>query len=176
MTAIISREFCTMFHAYFFYSNKFHKFWMSCACRRSQSKDGRKRRKSRPPRLTHAGRPDTSTYRGTSFLQEQRGMLTMLLSEENIPDSGGPGRHEDQATDPQDSAQIIKWGSYPTQGHCGALICNVGEAEGQWAPEAGRPSSPGPASLAHARVKDKQPSNRHQEQIRDVQKKAVATL
>ena len=74
-------------------------------------------------------------------------MLTMLLSEENIPDSGGPGRHEDQATDPQDSAQIVKWGTYPTQRHCGALICNVGETEGQRALEAG--TRPPPARPAH---------------------------
>ena len=68
-------------------------------------------------------------------------MLTMLLSEANIPDSvDGPGRHEDQAKDPQTSAQIVKWGSYPTQRHYGALICNVGETEGQQAPGPGRPA------------------------------------
>ena len=68
-------------------------------------------------------------------------MLTMLLSEANISDSvGGPGRHEHQVKDPQASAQIVKWGSYPTQRHCGALICNVGETEGQQAPGPGRPA------------------------------------
>ena len=42
-------------------------------------------------------------------------MLTMLLSEANISDSiGGPGRHEDQAKDPQASAQIVKWGNHPS--------------------------------------------------------------
>ena len=66
-------------------------------------------------------------------------MLTMLLSEANIPNLvGGPGRHEDQAKDPQTSAQIVKWGSNPTQRHCGALICNVDEMEGQQAPGPGR--------------------------------------
>ena len=71
-------------------------------------------------------------------------MLTMLLSEANISDSvGGPGRHEDRAKAPQASAQIVKWGSYPTQRHCGALICNVGEMGGQRAPEVGRPASSG---------------------------------
>ena len=75
-------------------------------------------------------------------------MLTMLLGEENIPDSvGGPGRHEDQAKDPQTSAQIVKCGSYPTLWHCGALICNVGETEGQRALEAG--TRPPPARPAH---------------------------
>ena len=71
-------------------------------------------------------------------------MFIVLLSEANIPDSvGGPGRHEDQAKDPKASAQIIKWGSYPTQRHCGALIYNVGKTEGQQAPRPGRPASPG---------------------------------
>ena len=75
-------------------------------------------------------------------------MLTMLLGKVSISDSvGGSGRHEDQVKDPRASAQIIKWGSYPTQGHCGALICNVGETVGQQAREAGRPASPGPAGL-----------------------------
>ena len=71
-------------------------------------------------------------------------MFIVLLSEANIPDSvGGPGRHEDQAKDPQASAQIVKWGSYPTQRHCGALICNVGETGGQRAQEVGRPAPSG---------------------------------
>ena len=59
-------------------------------------------------------------------------MLTMLLGKASISNSvGGPGRHEDQVKDPQASAQIIKWGSYPTQGHCRALICIIGKMEGQ---------------------------------------------
>ena len=75
-------------------------------------------------------------------------MLTMLLSEETIPDSvGGPRRHDDQAKEPQVSAQIIKRGSYPTQRQCGALIFKVGETEGQQAPGPGRPASPGPSGL-----------------------------
>ena len=62
----------------------------------------------------------------------------MLQSEANISDSiGGPGRHEDQAKDPQASDQIVKRENYPSQRHCGALICNVGETEGQRAPEPG---------------------------------------
>ena len=125
-------SFCTMFHANLFYSNKLHKFWMSCLCRRSQSKDGRKRRKTRPRGPNRASWPDTSTYRSASLLKEQRDMLIMLLNEEIISDSvDGPGRHGNQAKDPQVSAQIVKWGSYTTQRKCGALICNVGETEGQ---------------------------------------------
>ena len=84
------------------------------------------------------GRPDTSTYMGAIFLQEQRGTFIMLQSEANISDSvGGPRRHKDQAEDTQASAQIIKWGNHPPHRHCGALIYNVGEMEGQGAPEAG---------------------------------------
>ena len=75
--------------------------------------------------------PDTSTYMGAIFLQEQRDTFIMLQSEANIPDSfGGPGRHKDQAKDPQASAQNVKWGNHPSQRHCGALICNVGETKG----------------------------------------------
>ena len=77
-----------------FNCNKFKKFCMSCACRRSKPKNGPKRRRSRPPSLDSAGRPDTSTYMGASLLQEQRDMLTMLLNQGLAPDSvGGPGRH-----------------------------------------------------------------------------------
>ena len=65
-------------------------------------------------------------------------MLTMLLSEANNSDSvGEPGRHEDQAKDPQASDQIVKRENYPSQRHCRALIYNVGEIEGQRAPEPG---------------------------------------
>ena len=132
LTSIISRSdsqllgnkmsFCTMFHAYLFNSNKFHKFWMTCACRNSLSKDGQNKRRFRPPSIFCAGRPDTSTYMGAIFLQEQRDTFIMLISNS----VGGPGRHEDQA-----SAQIVKWGNHPSQRHCGALICNIGEMEGQ---------------------------------------------
>ena len=84
-------------------------------------------------------------------------MLPMLLREENISNSvGGPGRHEHQVKDPQASAQIVKWGNYPSQRHCGALICNVGQTEGQRAPEVGRPASPRPPSL---RVQASESSN-----------------
>ena len=92
-----------------FNSNKFHKFWMSCACRRSQSKDCQKWRKSRPPGLNCAGQPNNSTYMGVSLIQGQLDMFTMPLNQGSTPDSvGGPGRHEDQPKDPQVSAQMIK--------------------------------------------------------------------
>ena len=75
-------------------------------------------------------------------------MLTMPLNWGITSDSvGGPRRHDDQAKEPQVSAQIIKRGSYPTQRQCGALIFNVGKTEGQQAPEAGRSASPGPPGL-----------------------------
>jgi hypothetical protein len=75
-------------------------------------------------------------------------MLTLLLGKASISNSvGGPGRHEDQVKDSQASAQIVKWESYPTQGHSGALIYNIGKMEGQRAIEAGRPTSYGPAGL-----------------------------
>jgi len=107
LTSIISRSdsqllgnkmsFCTMFHAYLFNSNKFHKFWMSCAYRRSQPKSGWKRRKSRPLGLDHVGRSYTSTYMGAFLFQKKRDMLTMPLNQGLAPDSvGGPGRHRHQ--------------------------------------------------------------------------------
>ena len=81
--------------------NKFHMFWIICACKRSQPKNGRKQRKSRPPSLDRAGQPDTSTYMGASLLQEQHDMLTMLLNQGLAPDSvGGPGRHRHQPKGP----------------------------------------------------------------------------
>jgi hypothetical protein len=54
-----------------FDSNKLHKFWMSCACRNSLSKDGRNQRKPRPPGTFRADRPDTSTYMGPIISLEQ---------------------------------------------------------------------------------------------------------
>ena len=136
---------------------------MSSAFRNSQPKDSQNQRRSRPPGIIRAGRPNTSTYMGAISLQEECDMLTMILSEAHILDSiCGPGRHEDQAKDPQTSAQIVKCGSYPTLWHYGALICNVGETEAQWAPEAGRPISPGRASLHVCNtqfIKGHKPSN-----------------
>ena len=84
-----------------FNPNKFHKFWMSCACKRSHPKNGRKWRKSRPSGLVLADRPDTSTYMGASLLQEQRDMLTMPLNQGLSHDSvGGPERHGHQPNGP----------------------------------------------------------------------------
>jgi len=78
---------------------------MSCACRRSQPKNGQKQRKSRPPGLYRAGRPNTSTYMGASLLQEQHDMFTMPLNQGLAPDLvGGPKRHGHQPKDPQVSA------------------------------------------------------------------------
>ena len=110
---------------------KFHKFWMSGACRNPQSKDGRNQRRFRPPGTFRADRPDTSTYMGPIFLLEQCNMFIRLQNEANISNPvGGPGRHEDQAKDPHASAQNIRWGNYPFQRQCGVLICNVDETEG----------------------------------------------
>ena len=57
---------------HFFYSNKFHKFWMSCVCRNPRSKGGRNQRKSRPPGTFRADRPDIQNHidaaSGGSFL------------------------------------------------------------------------------------------------------------
>ena len=76
-----------------------------------------------------------------SLVQEQRGMFTMPLNQGSTPDLvGGLGRHENQANDPQVSAQMSKHQWYPTQGQCAVLIYYVGEMEGQQAPEAGRPA------------------------------------
>ena len=58
-----------------FDSNKFHKFWMSYACRDPLSKDGRNQRKSRPPGTFRADRPDTSIYMGPILLLEQYDMF-----------------------------------------------------------------------------------------------------
>jgi len=136
---------------------------MSCACRRSQTKDSRKRRKSRPPDLNHAGRPNTSTNIGAIFLQEQRDILIKLQSKVNISNLvGGPRSYKDQAKDPQASPQIIERGNHPSQRHYGALICNVGKTEGQQAPGPGRPASPGPPGLRinHPRKPPKVPTSR----------------
>ena len=140
LTSIISRSdsqllgnkmsFCTMFHAYLFNSNKFHKFWMSCACRNPLSKDGQNQRKSRPPGTFRADRPDTSTYMGSIFLSEERDTFIRLQNKANISyPVVGPRRHKVQAKDPHASAKNIKWGNHPSQRQCGVLICNVGKME-----------------------------------------------
>ena len=131
-----------------FNSNKFHKFWMSCACRNSLSKDGRNQRKSRPPDTFRAGQPDTSTYMGPILLLEQCDMFIRFQNKANISyPIGGPRRHKVQLKDPHVSAKIVKWGNHPFQKQSGVLLCNVGEAEGRGALEAGCPAylrPPGP--------------------------------
>ena len=114
-----------------FHSNKFHKFWMSCACRNQLSKDGRNQRKSRPPGTFRADRLDTSTYMGPILSLEQCDIFIRFQNKENISyPVGEPGRHKVQLKDPHVSAKIIKWGNHPSQWQCGVLICNVGETEG----------------------------------------------
>ena len=114
-----------------FNSNKFHKFWMSCACRNPLSKDGQNQRKSRPPGTFRADRPETSTYMGPIFLLEHCDMFMRFQNKANISyPVGGPGRHRVQPKDPHASAKIIKWGNHPFQRQCGVLICNVGKTEG----------------------------------------------
>ena len=77
-------------------------------------------------------------------------MLTMSLNQRSASDSvGGPERHKDQPKDPQVSAPMFNRWCYPTHGHCGALIYDVGETEDQQAPEVGRLSSPGPPGLVY---------------------------
>ena len=121
--------------------NKFHKFWMSCACRYSLSKDGRNQRKSRPPGTFRADRPDTSTYMGPILSLEQCDMLIRFQNKANISyPVGRPGRHKVQLKDPHVSAKIVKWENHPFQKQSGVLLCNVGEAEGRGDPEAGRPA------------------------------------
>ena len=84
-----------------FNSNKFHKFWMSCACRNLLSKDGRNQRKSRPPSTFRADWPDTSIYIGPILLLEQCGMFIRFQNKANIAyHVGGPRRHKDQPKDP----------------------------------------------------------------------------
>ena len=114
-----------------FDSNKFHKFWMSCACRYSLSKDGRNQRKSRPLCTFRADRPDTSTYMGPIILLEQCDTFIRFHNKTNISyPVSGPGRHKVQPKEPHASAKIVKWGNHPFQRQCGVLMCNVGETEG----------------------------------------------
>ena len=134
-----------------FNSNKFHKFWMSCACRNPLSKDGRNQRKSRPPGTFCADRPDTSTYMGPIFLLEQCDTFIWLQNKANISyPVGGLGRHKVQTKDPHGSAKNVKLGNHPVQRQCGALMCNVGETKGREMPEAGRPAQPRPAGPTQA--------------------------
>ena len=131
-----------------FDSNKFHKFWMSCAYRNSLSKDGRNQRKSRSPDTFRADRHDTSTYMGLILLLEQYDMFISFQNKANIAyPVGGPGRHKVQLNSPLASAKIVKQGNHPFQKQCGVMMCNIGEAEGRGAPEAGCPAYlrlPGP--------------------------------
>jgi len=141
LMAIISRldrqllgnklSFAPCFLHILFDSNKFHKFWMSCACRIPLSKDGRNQRKSRPPGTFLADRLDTSTYMGPILSLEQCDIFIRFQNKENISyPVGGPGRHKVQLKDAHVSAKIIKWGNHPSQRQCGVLICNVGETKG----------------------------------------------
>ena len=92
-----------------FDSNKFHKFWMSCDCRNSLSKDGRNQRKPRLPSTFRADRPDTSTYMGPILLLEQCDMFIKFQNKANISyPVGGPGRHKVQTKYPHASAKIVK--------------------------------------------------------------------
>ena len=92
-----------------FNSNKFHKFWMSCACRNPLSKDGRNQRKSRPPGTFRADRPDTSTYMGPILLLEQCDTFIRFKNKANISyPIGRPGRHNVQPKSPHASAKIVK--------------------------------------------------------------------
>ena len=143
-----------------FDSNKFHKFWMSCACRNPLSKDGRNQRKSRPPGTFRADRPDTSTYMGPIVSLEQCDMFIRFQNKANIScPVSGPERHNVQLKSPHISAKIVKWGNHPFQKQCGVLLCNVGEAEGRGAPEAGRPAQDGS-------IRGNHPENRRPEEIR----------
>ena len=93
-----------------FDSNKFHKFWMSCVCRYPLSKDGRNRRKSRPPGTFRADQPDTFTYIGPILSLEQCDMFIRFQNKANISyPVGGPGRHKVQLKDPHVSAKFVKW-------------------------------------------------------------------
>ena len=127
-----------------FNSNKFHKFWMSCACRSPLSKDGRNQRKS----TVCADRPGTSTYMGPIFLPEQCDTFIRFQNKANISyPVGGPGRHKVQPKGPHASAKIVKCGNHPFQRQCGVFMCNVNKTKGRGAPEAGRPAHSGSPSL-----------------------------
>ena len=67
-----------------FNSNKFHEFWMGCACKNPLSKDGRNQRRSRPPGTFRADRPNTSTYMGLIFLLEKCDKLIRFKNKTNI--------------------------------------------------------------------------------------------
>ena len=120
-----------------FDSNKFHKFWMSCACRSPLSKDSRNHRKS----TFCADRPGTSTYMGPILSLEQCDMFIRFQNKVNISyPVSGPERHKVQLKSPHISAKIVKWGNYPFQRQCGVFMCNVGEMKDRGAPEVGRPA------------------------------------
>jgi len=150
-----------------FDSNKFHKFWMSCACRNQLSKDSRNQRKSRPPGTFCADRPDTSTYMGPIISPEKCDMFMRFQNKANISyPVGGPGRHKVQLKRPHTSAKIIKWGNHPFQKQSGVMLCNVGEAEGRGAPEAGRPAYlrlPGPRQK-YPRKPPREPTSRRDQE------------
>ena len=140
---------------------------MSCACRHSLSKDGPNQRKTRPPGTFRADRPDPSTYMGPIISLEQCDMFVRFQNKANISyPIGGPRRHKVQLKDPHVSAKIVKWGNHPFQKQCGVLLCNVGEAEGRGALEAGRPAylrPPGPR-LKHPRKPPRKPTSRRDQE------------
>ena len=106
-----------------FDSNKFHKFWMSYACRNSLPKDGRNQRKSRPPGTFRADRPDTSTYMGPILSLEQCDMFIRFQNKANISyPIGGPRRHKVQLKDSHVSAKIVKWGNHLFQKQSGVMV------------------------------------------------------
>ena len=124
-------SFAPCFMHILFNSNKFHKFWMSCAYRNPLSKDDRNQRKSRPPGTFRTDRPDTSTHMGPILLLEQCDTFIRFQNKANISyPIGGPERHKIQPKDPHVRAKIVKWGNHPSQRQCGVLIYNVGETEG----------------------------------------------
>jgi len=143
-----------------FDSNKFHKFWMSCACRSPLSKDGRNQRKSWPPGTFRANRPDTSTYMGPIFLLEQCNTFIRFQNKANISyPIGRPGRHKVQSKGSHASAKIVKLRNHPFQRQCGVFMCNIGEMKGRGAPEAGRPAQEGT-------IRGNHPENRCPREIR----------
>ena len=124
-----------------FDSNKFHKFWMSCACRYSLSKDGRNQRKSRPPGTFRADQPDTSTYMSPILSLEQCDMLMRFQNKANISyPIGGPGRHKVQPKGSHASAKIVKLRNHPFQRQCEVLCATSAKrrAERLWR-QAARP-------------------------------------
>ena len=97
-----------------FDSNKFHKFWMSCACRNRLPHDGRNQRKSRLPGTFRADWPDTSTYMGPMLSLEHCDMFMRFQNKANISyPVDGPGRHKVQFKKPTYQCQDRQMGKPP---------------------------------------------------------------